>query len=48
MGQDQSEGMELEDKMVDDQPYGVTKTIKGLVNLYQSSSENLPVEFNIV
>lgn len=30
MGQDQSKGVELEDKVVDSQPYGVTRTMKVL------------------
>lgn len=28
MGQDQSKGVELEDKVVESQPYGVTRTMK--------------------
>ena len=28
MGQDQSEGMELEDKVVESQSYGVTRTME--------------------
>lgn len=30
MGQDQSKGVELEDKVVESQPHGVKKTIKVL------------------